>query len=594
MQRYSDSLHIVIDRCIVQIQGRIVERNHVLSITSNENTIGKMRRVIFLRRVAFIRLLIPVFCAVLSTCSDPAGSEISQPTPSTLHLTFSGDSLKNKDSEDCTPSQMISVLAGDSCQVTISWTSCSDSDFRNYALYRNDRQGIEWDPSLAEVIATFTASAETSFVDTEPDWGDACYYALLTWNTGELSSWSNEEHITMPGVLPERAWISAETIDWNALLTWTACSDYDFLSYSLFRSDRPGIESDTSAALRLDLIHGDSDTTFTDSLPTPDDHYYYTILTRNNKGMFRWSNEVSVHWVEPEEPEDFPWRVNGELDIPYFPFDMAVTPSGNEILLGFRYLSLYIVDTTTLEFGIVPGYENIRSICMNPMNDLAYLSPERDDILIEFDLNSGGVQNRTLQLSAIPGGCCTDPEGRVIFVPGADDNIIFIVDALEFKVVDQVCTDSRLRSLTSHPSGDYVYGMSCMDNDLTIVATDPVEVVDVIPIGSQPTDMTISPDGSSLYISCTSSNEIWVISCPDHQVKEVISSEGPQSLCFLPSGEYLYVASFYDNIINVYSVPDHILLKSITLGSPAGQLSAMPSGLEVWAGCFEDLVIIGF
>jgi formylglycine-generating enzyme required for sulfatase activity len=100
-----------------------------------------------------------------------------------------------------------SILAVDyvsTPEVDLSWSQCPDSDFDSYRLYRSDSPNIESDTTFAERIYTGTAVGNTVYTDTDVHPDSTYYYALMTTNTKNCSSWSNElEIITPPFELPE-------------------------------------------------------------------------------------------------------------------------------------------------------------------------------------------------------------------------------------------------------------------------------------------------------------------------------------------------------------------------------------------------------
>ena len=66
--------------------------------------------------------------------------------------------------------------------------------------------------------------------------------------------------------------------------SWTICDEAAFNSI-IYRSESPGISSDPSSATILRVI----------SDVTPDFTYYYALMTKNNKDLFGWSNEITVY-----------------------------------------------------------------------------------------------------------------------------------------------------------------------------------------------------------------------------------------------------------------------------------------------------------
>ncbi len=133
--------------------------------------------------------LYPVFPAVflLVGCSDNP-SESGNPTPSDISAVFTGET------ED--PPMV--------CQVTVDWTTCPDSDFESYTLFRSPDPGIALDTAGACNLGSQPSAFITQFIDDGVLWGSVYHYALLTRNTQGLASWSSEVEVATPEVpLPE-------------------------------------------------------------------------------------------------------------------------------------------------------------------------------------------------------------------------------------------------------------------------------------------------------------------------------------------------------------------------------------------------------
>lgn len=78
----------------------------------------------------------------------------------------------------------------------------------------------------------------------------------------------------------------------TAKLSWTMCPDTDFVSYTLYRSGSPGIQSNPGSASVLAVIDKNTTTSYYDENITG--KYYYALKTTNEAGDSSWSNEVSI------------------------------------------------------------------------------------------------------------------------------------------------------------------------------------------------------------------------------------------------------------------------------------------------------------
>jgi len=237
----------------------------------------------------FILVGIIVLSLFFFACNESTGPSEANVTPSVMSLEFTGDVLQ------------------DTCEITVSWTLCPESEFQSYVLLRRESTGIEADSSGSEVIGVFTNQNTGVYLDNEIAWGTEYYYIMLTVDDNDNAVWSNEETLTTPeSDFPTPSVLSAEVLTDNVTLIWTTCPDNNFASYKLYRSDTPNIQADTISA--ENLFTSGVDTVFTDTSVVPGT-YYYALTTVNDLGLAAWSNELSV-----EVTDALPWVQNLELD----------------------------------------------------------------------------------------------------------------------------------------------------------------------------------------------------------------------------------------------------------------------------------------
>lgn len=123
----------------------------------------------FIPFVVIAAILIAISCGDDEGPADPGGN----PTASTL-----------------------SATSGTTNTAFASWTTCTDSNFDEYNLYRATSSGISANPPSSP-IRTASNASDTTFSDTGLDWGQTYYYALQTKNTGDNTAWSNEVQVVI-------------------------------------------------------------------------------------------------------------------------------------------------------------------------------------------------------------------------------------------------------------------------------------------------------------------------------------------------------------------------------------------------------------
>lgn len=91
-----------------------------------------------------------------------------------------------------------------------------------------------------------------------------------------------------PSVLSVEAWKG-----WGVRVSWTACEDKAFDSYTLYRSVESGIPDDPSSAAIAGVFTVPSSTAFID-VPVAEETNRYALLTQDDQGNGVWSNEDSI------------------------------------------------------------------------------------------------------------------------------------------------------------------------------------------------------------------------------------------------------------------------------------------------------------
>lgn len=75
---------------------------------------------------------------------------------------------------------------------------------------------------------------------------------------------------------------------------WTICADYDFLSYTLYRSSTPEFTDDPSASQVLAVYQDQNQCTFIDRGFGLGNTYYYAVKVSNSAGKSSWSNVTEI------------------------------------------------------------------------------------------------------------------------------------------------------------------------------------------------------------------------------------------------------------------------------------------------------------
>jgi len=513
----------------------------------------------------------------LASCTDPS----SEPTPSILQVSFSGDTLSSlRGSTDPT------------CRVTADWTKCPDSDFGRYILFRSEFPGIAHDPSVVSKLGVFEAWGDTLFLDTDVSWGETWHYAVQTENSSELDCWSNEVSIVLPGEELEPITLSAESDSLSVHLKWTASSSPYFLSNTLYRSETGQISSDTASAMFMGTFGEATDTTFTDTSVFPRTQYYYAILTRTLLGQTIWSDEVlTTFYGQPA----FPYMIIDHITAMSFASDIIISSTGD---YGMRTQSSYFPNIVISMDDHEAIYELetptfISNACPLPGGNLVYLSSTSDDVIWVADLDMIALVD-SVQMTVVPAAICADPSGGLAYAASYYDHIVSVIDTDSHEVIDWVYTSSNVDGIACHPSGEYVYAISSTGDNVSVIRTSDLEVIAEVEVGNRPIEICCHPDGSSVYVLCYGNSRIYEIDCNTNMIIDSWDCSGsPAGMCILPSGDYLYLSDNWSGNVTIHETTGNSPIMFLSIGSSASALAASPDGQEVLVNNSYTVVFLG-
>ncbi len=122
--------------------------------------------------------------------------------------------------------------------------------------------------------------------------------------------------------------------DSTVYVSWNQCTDTDFNTYIVWRSQSPGIAADPSQAQAVKIISGDPlQNTWIDITVEPGETYWYVLETRNTALLSAWSNEETLT-IPLNEPDNltvfFIDPTYGSLSGDAM---LVRTPSGNNYLI---------------------------------------------------------------------------------------------------------------------------------------------------------------------------------------------------------------------------------------------------------------------
>jgi YVTN family beta-propeller protein len=192
--------------------------------------------------------------------------------------------------------------------IDLAWTKCPEANFDSYRLFRSLIPNIKDDSTLADIVCDLTWSLDTAYTDCTVSFSTTYYYALLTTNTENMSSWSNEITVNTMTNIPDSITTTVDVGNYP----WDICSlpsgEYIYVTN---RGD------DNVSVIRT------SDNSVTATISVGENPYGVCVLPSGEYVyVTNWgSDNVSVIRTSDNS-------VAANIDVGHRPVDICILPSG--------------------------------------------------------------------------------------------------------------------------------------------------------------------------------------------------------------------------------------------------------------------------
>jgi len=544
-----------------------------------------------------MKFLIPIYLVIIllfipSCSTDPSGADL---TPSTLSVSFTGQTDNSGSGESSGPADLETPFFSEhnttgpksNCVVTAIWDICSNMGFNSYLLYRSESPNISSDPSSAELLGEFTTVNTSIYVDSDVIWGTKYYYALKTADSEGIGVWSNEPSITTPEMDPPTpSVLTVADVSWYyADFEWSKCPESNFESYRLYRSETPGIESDSTLADLVCDLDWSLDTLYTDQNVNYSTTYYYALLTSNTENMSSWSDEISLTTMS-----NIPDSIVATIDVGDDPWDIISLPSGDYVYVtnrGNDNVSVIRSSDNTVVSTVTVG-DNPYGICSLPSGEYLYVANWGSDNVSVIRTSDNSVVS-TIAVGNRPVGICALPSGDYVYVTNRDDDNVSVIRTSDNTVVASVDVGSTPYQICSIPSGDYVYLTNWSSNSVSVIRTSDNTVVTDITMYTNPIGINSIQSGDYVYVSNFGTDVVAVIRTSDNTVLETVDvGNGPWGISTHPSGECIFVANSIENTLSFIRTMDNTVLTTRVVGNNPSSICSLPSGDALYVVNFND------
>lgn len=348
-------------------------------------------------------------------------------------------------------------------------------------------------------------------------------------------------------------WIPPDTsksITCKAQVTWTACPDSSFASYSLYRSPTPDIEAHPDSAELLRVNFDPADTSWEDKGIDWDREYYYAVRTVNAEELESWSNEVYLY-VPTEGSVAVPDHHLWTIDVGAGPGGITTLTSGYLAYVACYYdNSVYVIEPDSpdplLSITVSSGPFDV---CGS--DDHVYVSCALNDRVASVRTFDNTVEGYA-DVGDMPAGICVTPDGQRIYVCSYGSDEVWCLDASSLDVLDTISAGDGPWDIASTPYGDYLY-LSCrLDGTVQVLRTSDNTIVSTINAGSEPTGLASSVSGEHIFVCDYAGDQILKIRTSDNTVESTIDvGSCPMNIAVTPNGAAAYVTCYFDDRIDI-------------------------------------------
>ena len=187
------------------------------------------------------------------------------------------------------PTGLTGAIATD--RVSLSWDDPGNDDITGYRILRLDKTSDT--PDEFSVLVDDTASAATSYTDTDVAADGDYIYRVQARNGDVLSAQSKNFNARMPEAVPRRPRnLTASATHDAVTLQWDDPGDNLITGYQILRR-QPEVDEAGTFHVHVDDT-ASTDTTYVDTTVTPDTAYVYRVKSRNNHVLSKRSNYVNL------------------------------------------------------------------------------------------------------------------------------------------------------------------------------------------------------------------------------------------------------------------------------------------------------------
>ncbi len=196
---------------------------------------------------------------------------------------------------------ILAVTGKTATSITLTWTQNQSEDFMAYKIFRSNASGVT---DLDYQVSTITNRLTTFYKDTGLGSDSVYYYKLYQYQGLGLVLQSNEiadSTLVAEPVKPDTIVLAvSKRTKTSITLSWTQCTNPDFVAYKIFRSDTSGV---TELSAPVTTINSAITTTYTETGLDSGIVLYYRIYQYSKQSDVVVSKEIKTLTRSPENDD---------------------------------------------------------------------------------------------------------------------------------------------------------------------------------------------------------------------------------------------------------------------------------------------------
>ena len=282
--------------------------------------------------------------------------------------------------------------------------------------------------------------------------------------------------------------------------------------------------------------------------------------------------------------------VGGTFRVGTGPQAGAVTPDGKFAYVtnvGSKTISVVDLATNAVvaDIPIVAGPPVY--VAFTPDGSRAYVSVHDEvsrapNSVVLLDTQTRAV-TATIPAEAYPYALAISPNGRQVYVPNHDANLITVIDTTTNAVVNKITVKPNPHDVAFSVDGRRAYVANHASNLVTVLDTKNGAVLAEIAVPRSPHSIVMSPDGKRVYVVCYDADVVAVIDPAAYTVTGTIQVQRePQSVKFAPDGKHAYIVNDGSNSVSVVDTETSQITASVGVGQTPTDVFVAPDGKHAY------------